>query len=217
MTVTSPTDDEVEAVPEEHARRGPSLVQAILLIVALMFLTAVVTVWWMERDPKPNAADVGFYDDMTTHHFQAIAMAYAYLANGTDPVLQSTAKEVQFVQIGDIREMQAALKEWDRTGTPETAMEWMGMPVPQNAQPGMASKEQLGELARARGRELDDIYSRLMIDHHLGGVHMAEAAAERASLESVRKTAEAMAANQRTEVTELNLTREQLGLERYGE
>ncbi len=86
------------------------------------------------------------------------------------------------------------------------------MHVPQDAQPGMATDEQLEALANARGRDLDDLYSRLMINHHAGGAHMGDAGASRASIKSVRANAAAMAANQRTEIHELNTRRTQLGL-----
>jgi uncharacterized protein (DUF305 family) len=216
MAVTARSDDDLALDVDEQPRRpGPTIVQALVLAAALVFLTSVVTVWWVSRDPSPNAADVGFYDDMTTHHFQAIAMAYTYLDHGTDPVLRGTAKEIHFVQIGDIRQMQAALQEWHRGGTPDVAMEWMGMRVSQDAQPGMVTEAQLAALERARGRGLDDLYSRLMIDHHAGGIHMGAAAATRAHLTSVRATAASIAANQRTEITELNTRRTQIGLESY--
>lgn len=51
-----------------------------------------------------------------------------------------------------------------------------------------------------------------MINHHAGGAHMGDAGASRASIKSVRANAAAMAANQRTEIHELNTRRTQLGL-----
>ena len=36
--------------------------------------------YWADRSESPGVADVGFYDDMSTHHMQAIAMARIYLA-----------------------------------------------------------------------------------------------------------------------------------------
>lgn len=105
MTAVTQSDEDVATeVDEEPRRSGPTVPQALVLAFALAFLASVATAWWISRDPTPNAADVGFYDDMTTHHFQAIAMSYTYLQHGTDPVLVGTAKEIHFVQIGDIRQ-----------------------------------------------------------------------------------------------------------------
>jgi uncharacterized protein (DUF305 family) len=139
-------------------------------------------------------------------------MAITYLKYGTDQVLGFVASEINTVQNGDIRQMQAALQDWGAKTTPDVAMEWMGMPVPQNAQPGMATGAQLKELANARGRELDDLFSRLMIEHHQGGIHMANAAARTGKLS--KNAAAGMASLQRSEINEINLRREQLGLER---
>jgi uncharacterized protein (DUF305 family) len=197
---------------DEPRSFAPSWPQVVVLVLALCFLSSAVTWWWTSRDPKPNATDVGFFDDMTTHHNQAIGMAITYLKHGNDRILGFIASDINTVQNGDIRQMQAALQEWGSDTSPDVAMEWMGMRVPQNAQPGMATDAQLKELAAARGRELDDLFSRLMIEHHQGGIHMADAAARTGKL--TKNTAEGMASLQRSEINEINLRREQLGLER---
>ena len=78
--------------------------------------------------------------------------------------------------------MQDSLAKWNETGTPNVAMQWMGEPVPQDAMPGMATPAEMQELAAARGLQLDDLFTALMINHHAGGLHMAEHAAEAARL-----------------------------------
>jgi uncharacterized protein (DUF305 family) len=206
--------DEV-AVPEGERSHGlfrPTVPQLVALAVALVFTTAAATAWWTSREPEPNAVDVGFYDDMTTHHRQAIGMAISYLRNGTDPVLGFVAGEINANQNGDIRQMQIALNEWNEAGTPGVAMEWMNAPVPQDQQPGMATSEEMRALEAARGTELDDMFSRMMIEHHAGGVHMSDAAADTGKLS--RKLATGMAKVQRDEIFEINTRREQLGLPR---
>lgn len=212
-TLQAIADYEDEDATDEDRDRGrfaPTILQALAFAAAVAFLTSVVTAWWVTRDPTPNATDVGFYDDMTTHHNQAIGMAITYLRYGNDPVLSFVAGEINVNQNGDIRQMQAAMQQWRKEGTPGVAMEWMGMSVPQDAQPGMATNAQLAALKKARGRELDDMFSRLMMTHHNGGIHMAEAAAKGGDLS--RNIAANMAALQRSEVGEMGLRREQLGL-----
>jgi uncharacterized protein (DUF305 family) len=206
------TKNEPDLDEDEPRSFAPSWPQVVVLVLALCFLSSAVTWWWTSRDPKPNATAVGFFDDMTTHHTQAIGMAITYLKHGNDRILGFIASDINTVQNGDIRQMQAALQEWGSDTSPDVAMEWMGMRVPQNAQPGMATDAQLKELAAARGRELDDLFSRLMIEHHQGGIHMADAAARTGKL--TKNTAEGMASLQRSEINEINLRREQLGLER---
>jgi uncharacterized protein (DUF305 family) len=222
LSSTDATDapaDDVGSTDEQlvgddgQERFRPSWIQVVALVVAVAFLTGVVTTWWANREPTPNAVDVGFYDDMTTHHDQAIGMAITYLSHGTDPVLRFVAGKINASQNGDNRQMFTALQEWGKRGTPDVAMEWMNMPVRQDAQPGMATQEQLDELEKARGRRLDDLFSRMMIDHHQGGIHMAEAAASRGDLS--RGLATYMATSQRSEIGELNTRRQQLGLAPY--
>ena len=91
-------------------------------------------------------------------------------------------------------------------------MGWMDAPVPQDAQPGMATPEQMEELRAATGEELDDLFTSLMIDHHRGGIHMAEYAADHGHEDALTSLAEAIVTTQRSEIAEMNLQREALGL-----
>jgi uncharacterized protein (DUF305 family) len=201
-------------VPEASTRdrQGPSRAAFILALVACMFFASAATYWWDHRPPSVGAVDVGFFDDMTTHHLQAISMAETYLRYGTDDLFRGDAAKIIFSQSGDVRQMQRALTEWHRSGSPDVAMEWMGMHSPQDAQPGMATPQQLAALNRSRGRELDDLFSALMINHHRGGIHMADYAKDHAKTNLARTLARIMARDQRFEIIDLNGWREHLGL-----
>ena len=124
-------DDQPESAREP--RRGPSIPAFVVLVVAAMFAAGAATYWWDHRPTQINAVDVGFFDDMPTHHMQAIAIGNTYLRYGTDPLFHGDAAKVVFSQAGDIRQMQRALSEWKREGSPDVAMEWMSMRVPQDA------------------------------------------------------------------------------------
>lgn len=193
-------------------RRTLPLAPALALGIALVVLAVGVTDWWNDRGASPGRADVGFYDDMTLHHSQALMMSLAYIRNGEDSTLRSIASEIDFTQAGDIRVMQDALSRWDEAGTPDVAMEWMGEGVAPNDMPGLASAADMNALTAERGRALDDLFTRLMIEHHAGGAGMADAAVERARLAEVRDLARAMAFTQRREIDELNHRRLDLGL-----
>ena len=69
--------------------------------------------------------------------------------------------------------------------------------------PGLATDAQLKALQSASGPAADDLFVQLMTAHHEGGIHMAEVAASKAESADVRQLANAMAANQRTEITEM--------------
>ena len=83
-------------------------------------------------------------------------------------------------------------------------MGWMQPPVPRNKMPGLATKAQMAQLAAARGSELDDLFTRLMIVHHAGGIHMAAYAANHGEKKSTRDLAAAMDDGQRGEISEMN-------------
>jgi uncharacterized protein (DUF305 family) len=193
--------------------RRPSWPQIVVLALACVFAGAAGMYWWDHRPADPNAADVGFYDDMTVHHEQAIDMALVYLRNGTNPLLRQMADEIVLYQAGDIRTMQTALHDWNKSPNDDVAMAWMGTPVPEAEQPGMATPAQLAQLRDARGRELDDLFSRLMINHHFGGAHMADAEARLGRDHDERVWARKLADTQRQEINELNFARHRLGLE----
>ena len=78
--------------------------------------------------------------------------------------------------------------------------------------PGMASDEQLDQLEAATGPEKSRLFLTMMREHHRGGLHMADYAATHAKTEKVRDLAKLIATNQRKEVREYDLTRQQLGL-----
>ena len=198
------------------AGRVVDLGRAIIATVALMFLAGTAVYAWQQwaNEPHPNAVDIGFADDMRTHHLQGVAMAQMYLQDGTDETFRQMANEIVLVQAGESRLLSQYLQDW---GSPtldlDTAMGWMDMaPVAQDQQPGMATDEELAALDAAEGRELDDLFSALMIDHHRGGIHMADYAVANAAEDELVDLAQAMLTTQGSEIAEMNLHRERLGL-----
>jgi uncharacterized protein (DUF305 family) len=81
-------------------------------------------------------------------------------------------------------------------------MAWMDMPVPVDQMPGLLSDEEMTEISEARGAELDALFLDRMAEHHRGGIHMAQAAAELADDPDVRDLAERMVRNQSAEINE---------------
>jgi uncharacterized protein (DUF305 family) len=202
---------------DRPGRGGPALWQVVLLVIALCGLAGVIG--WRIGDgsssshPGSKSVDVGFYEDMTTHHQQAITMALDYLRNGDDPLLLQMAREIVTYQSSEIGTMNTYLGQWGVTGqSPRLAMGWMQPPVPRDQMPGLATPAQLQRLENARGAELDALFTELMINHHGGGVHMAANAAERAELASTRKLAANMDDGQRGEISEMNSWRTRHGL-----
>lgn len=198
----------------EWLRPHPAILVA--LIVALCFLAGVVG-WWIGRPepPKYNDVDVGFLEDMTAHHQSAISMGFAELSTARDPEMGHFAREIVMAQSGEIPVMNGLLNDAGPSGRSEDiAMEWMGEPTTKNQMPGMPTADEVAALRAATGLVADDLFSELMINHHAGGVVMAEYAAEHGENADTRRLAATMARIQRGEIGEMNAKREALGLPR---
>ena len=204
---TPPIDDGVDEARDGH-RAGTALLVA--LVGAALILGGAIG-WRIgrtqgETEPPAHASvDVGFFQDMSTHHSQAVSMGLIYLYNGTDPLLHVIAGEIVTYQASETGIMGEYLRRWGESGTEgATAMAWMGMPTPRADMFGLATKAEMRELGTARGRDLDQLFTRLMIEHHVGGIHMAEYAAKEADLREVRRWAVVIEHGQRGEISELN-------------
>jgi uncharacterized protein (DUF305 family) len=156
--------------------------------------------------PDPNSTDIGFLQDMRTHHEQAVAMGLAYLElGGTSGDLRDIAREVVFAQGIEIGRMIQLLRQFGATETNETdvAMTWMNAPTPIDRMPGMATDTDLANLAAASGADADKLFVALMTAHHQGGIHMAQYAVDHANVLEVRRFAYAMVAGQTGEINEM--------------
>jgi len=183
-------------------------VNVIGLVVAVALIGGMLG--WLIRDTsadeRGDATDVGFLHDMRAHHEQAVEMAYTYLAlEGTSPGLRTVAGSILVGQNIEVGRMIQMLREMGRPEGAEsdTAMGWMGMPVTQGEMPGMATEDELDALAASSGRAADELFVQLMVAHHEGGLHMAEAAADDAGLGKVRSLARSIVTGQQSEIAEL--------------
>lgn len=180
--------------------------QVVVLALAAAFLAGVTVQYFNDRTDEPNAADIGFLDDMTKHHQQAISMSFAYFHNGTAPQLPTTATEIIESQSGDLRFIRTERAKWDNreSAADGKVMAWMGHAMDLDQMPGYASNEDIAKLDTLQGRELDDLFTTLMIRHHFGGLEMAKAASEKVNISGVRALADAIIVSQTREIGELN-------------
>lgn len=152
-------------------------------------------------------ADVGFCTDMTAHHVQALIMCERVLGREAGGAVQAAATEVIRNQAIEVGTMRAWLSDWgESTTTPEIVMAWMGMNagagMPLSWMPGYATDEELQTLSTTTGLDQGRLWLELMRAHHVGGVHMAEAARELAGLEKVRRLARIQAEVQTFEIAQ---------------
>ena len=180
----------------------------VIVLVAAALIAGMIG--WLIADSTNEVAssdvDVGFLQDMSEHHRQAVDMSFSFLNRpDTDPRLQTVARSIIFEQSVEIGLMLQLLNEMDAPAVAEDgqAMAWMGHAMDSSEMPGMASEEDLDRLASAEGAEADELFVELMSAHHQGGIEMATEAAERSDNEDVRRFAEAWARNQQSEIVEL--------------
>ena len=207
---------------EDDEPRSPvavfSLVQTVALIVIAASLATVVT-WWLTKsdDPDLSAVDIGFLADMTTHHQGAISLAFDYLPRENDQTVGHIAREIVVGQAAEISTMNSLLADTgsdaEAIENDDVAMEWMGEPVAPSEMPGLASVEEFDTLRASTGVAADDLFTRLMIEHHAAGVEMANFAGVEGSDERVRRFARGIAEIQRREISELNGRRREVGLD----
>ena len=207
-----------ESMSDNAAERLLRLVLIVLATAVVTGLFAAAAIWALGADDDPpapmNAVDVGFLQDMLDHHDQALLISDLYLADQPQGDAAPYAREVIMFQTRDIGWMEEWLAEdgYARGEPDRSAMVWMDEPTPVGEMRGMQTPEQLEELADAEGTEADRLFFVMMTDHHLGGVHMADAAAANGAREEIIEFAEAVSRNQRIEVVEYQRAMERLGL-----
>ncbi|MDA0371272.1 MAG: DUF305 domain-containing protein [Actinomycetota bacterium] len=161
-----------------------------------------------------NDADVGFLQDMRYHHEQAVDMAFFYLTSVDEPLprLELYAQEILYTQQLEVGLMIELLRSFGQAEANDTgtAMTWMGTPVPLDDMDGLASQDKLNEYARARGLDASIAFATLMLDHHLGGIHMAEYVRDAGRNPSVRVLADSMIRGQTGEVAEISAVLQEL-------
>lgn len=203
------TDPEHVTDPEP-APRSHGTGRLLLAALAALLVGVLGTVWVVQARgsaPTDFGADAGFARDMQTHHAQAVEMAFLVRDRSTDEEVRTVAYDIITSQQQQGGQMYGWLVQW---GLPQTGsrppMAWVGgehaaaHAGPDGTMPGMATPEQLAELEAATGVEAERIFLRLMIDHHTGGVAMAEAALAEARTPEVTTLAGAIAAAQASEI-----------------
>lgn len=149
--------------------------------------------------PPPGAVDVGFLQDMTVHHTQAVQMAVWERGNTTDPELRQLAFDIESTQNQQLGMMQGWLRLWEQPteATPGHYMAWMGMPAA--VMPGMASDADLAHFRSQTGAPMDVAFLQLMLRHHRGGLSMMQEEVNRGSVPVVTQLARSMVASQTAE------------------
>jgi uncharacterized protein (DUF305 family) len=189
-------------------------VLAVLLLGAALG-TALPLVGGVSAQSEGGPVDVGFAQDMSVHHRQAVLMAGLARDRSADPAIRLLAFDIETNQLEQIGQMQGWLSLWNAAALPTGRyMTWMtgadsipgmaGMahgsgPAGVAAMPGMAAPADLDRLRAASGAQFDMLFLQLMLRHHQGGAPMAQYAAQHGEIPQVRNLAEKMVVSQGAE------------------
>jgi uncharacterized protein (DUF305 family) len=115
--------------------------------------------------------DITFMQDMIPHHNQAVQMAELVGDRTNRQELVDVAGRIDVSQVDEIEFMQQWLRERGEGVPDPTAHDAMHT---SHKMAGMASPEQMADLAHAEGTDFDRMFLELMITHHEGAVKMVE-------------------------------------------
>jgi uncharacterized protein (DUF305 family) len=213
-----PHSAEASAAANRPAGRWTRLVVfgGVVLIVLLLGAALGMSLqrgFGSAAQPEGGVVDIGFAQDMSVHHRQAVLMAGLARDRSTDPAIRSIAFDIETNQLEQIGRMQGWLSLWDAAPVPTGRyMTWMtdtSMPGMAHgsgsgtagvaAMPGMASSADLEQLRATGGAQFDVLFLQLMLRHHQGGVSMATYTAQHAETGQVRNLAEKIVVSQGAE------------------
>ncbi|MFB9235432.1 DUF305 domain-containing protein [Plantactinospora siamensis] len=182
---------------------------ALLLAVVAGLLIGYAGGWLTPRltQPGDGSAEAGFARDMSAHHAQAVEMGMIAFQNAVSPDVRTMGGDIATGQQAQIGIMQTWLKDWrlEPTGS-QPVMAWMpdgAAAVKDGLMPGMATPEQMAQLRAAKGRQVDILFCQLMINHHLGGIHMVDAILAKTHDKQVIDVAQAMKTTQQADINNL--------------
>lgn len=163
-------------------RFGP-VALVFILVCGLLAGIGIGVLAMQPRTPGEDSPEAGFAREMMTHHGQAVSMGMIAYEHGTHPHVRALGIDIALGQQTEIGMMRQWLREWGLhpTGS-RPPMAWMDdgehLIAEDGLMPGMATAEEMTALREAEGIEVDRIFLELMINHHLGGVHMVDGVLE---------------------------------------
>jgi uncharacterized protein (DUF305 family) len=195
--------------PEDTAGAPPSTRAGVPFVLATVVVVALLAGLVLGRSTADagdelDPVSVGFLQDMSTHHAQAVAMSAVAHRRVSEPDLNYLAEDILTTQQGQIGIMSAWLRDAEAPQTnPGEVMAWMGA-AHAGHMPGMATATELEQLTTLPLPQAEEQYLRLMVRHHAGAVPMAAYAASHADDEGVAGLARDMELGQTSEIDALN-------------
>ncbi|MFJ4860734.1 DUF305 domain-containing protein [Streptomyces sp. NPDC088748] len=160
-------------------------------------------------DDSPNAADHAYVSRMIEHHRQALTMSALAPERAAADGVKRLAERITAAQKPEIGAMEKWLARYPAPAPAPSAGASAGASAgsgghPQGhdhgAMPGMATEQQLKDLAAAGGADFDRLFLTLMTAHHEGAVKMAGEALAGGNNGAVEEMATEVVATQSAEI-----------------
>ncbi|MBZ5740318.1 DUF305 domain-containing protein [Nocardioides mangrovi] len=160
-----------------------------------------------------NDADVAFATEMIPHHAQAVQMVAMTRGRPLDPAVRRLAEDIRAAQTPEIETMVDWLTAWGED-VPATSMDHAhaghgsdgmdGMDMSgtdgMDDMPGMMSTEEMQDLSDASDDAFQDMWLRMMIEHHEGAIEMAGTESEDGVYDDALALADSIATSQQREI-----------------
>ncbi|MGW3233001.1 DUF305 domain-containing protein [Kitasatospora sp. NPDC001095] len=156
--------------------------------------------------PADDSPEAGFARDMATHHQQAVDLSFVVRDRTADEPTRTLAFDIINTQANQRGMMMGWLDQWGLSQhSTATPMAWMKMGHDYQAHdgslmPGMATNTQIAKLRTLSGRDAEVFYLQLMIEHHKGGVEMAQGYVDKARNDAEKRLAQTMVVAQTSEL-----------------
>ncbi|MET9881747.1 DUF305 domain-containing protein [Streptomyces sp. NPDC006430] len=146
-----------------------------------------------QPDDSPNAADRAYVRHMVEHHRQALTMSALAPTRASADGVKRLAERISAAQQPEIGGMEKWLARYPApSGAPDGH--------DHGPMPGMATEQQLAQLAAAEGADFDRLFLTLMTAHHEGAVKMAGEALAAGNNGAVEEMANEVIATQTAEI-----------------
>ncbi|MEV0545903.1 DUF305 domain-containing protein [Nocardia salmonicida] len=159
--------------------------------------------------PVLTTTELGFVQDMTAHHQQALILTER-LDPAADPTVRRLADQIADTQRVEIGTLLGWTQLAGAAPTADVPMRWMARTHHHSTtgpatMPGMATTADLDTLAAARAADAETLFLQLMYRHHAGGITMARAADTLLASGPVKQAARAMTQSQSQELGYLGM------------
>lgn len=183
-------------------------VAMVALVLGAMLLTGCGddgdTAAGSTTDAEFNDADLAFAQNMIPHHEQAVQMAEMAQQHAASAEVKDLAERIEAAQGPEIEQLTAWLEAWGEEA-PTGGMDHgdMGHGDPDSDMGGMMTGEDMAVLGDARGRDFDEMFLEMMIEHHEGAIDMAETEVDEGENADAVELAERIISAQNDEIDEM--------------